>query len=82
MTANIDDNEIASCVRKSLETYFRALDGEKSCPIYEMVINSAEKPLLEIAMRHANGNQSRAAQLLGINRNTLRSRLLKHQLIK
>ena len=82
MSATIDDNEIATCVRKSLETYFQALDGEKPCPIYEMVINSAEKPLLEIAMHYAEGNQSKAAQLLGINRNTLRSRLLKHQLIK
>lgn len=80
MTATIDENEIAMCVRKSLETYLQTLDGEKPCPIYEMVINSAEKPLLEIAMRYANGNQSRAAQLLGINRNTLRSRLLKHQI--
>jgi len=82
MSVTIDDNEIAMCVRKSLEIYFQTLDGEKPCPIYEMVINSVEKPLLETAMHYANGNQSRAAQLLGINRNTLRSRLLKHQLIK
>jgi len=82
MNATIDENEIASCVRRSLETYFLTLDGEKPSPIYEMVINSAERPLLEMAMHYANGNQSRAAQLLGINRNTLRSRLLKHQLIK
>ncbi len=80
MTTTIDENEIAICVRKSLETYFQTLDGEKPCPIYEMVINSAEKPLLEIVLQYAEGNQSKAAQLLGINRNTLRSRLLKHKI--
>jgi Fis family transcriptional regulator len=76
----IDENEIALCIRKSVETYFHDLDGEKPCPIYEMVIRSVEKPLIEIAMHYAQGNQSKAAALLGINRNTLRNRLLKHQI--
>ncbi|MDT8363145.1 MAG: helix-turn-helix domain-containing protein [Nitrosomonas sp.] len=80
MNITINENEIAKCVRKSLEAYFQGLDGEKPCPIYDMVINSAEKPLLEIAMHYANGNRSKAAQLLGINRNTLRNRLLKHKI--
>jgi Fis family transcriptional regulator len=41
-----------------------------------------EKPMLDVVMRHAEGNQSKAAQWLGINRNTLRRKLLDHKLIK
>ena len=43
---------------------------------------AAEKPLLDVVMRHAEGNQSKAADWLGINRNTLRRKLLDHKLIK
>ncbi|BBL35705.1 DNA-binding protein Fis [Nitrosomonas stercoris] len=76
----INENEISLCVRRAIEAYFSDLDGEKPCPIYEIVIRSVEKPLIEIAMQHAQGNQTKAAELLGINRNTLRNRLTKHQL--
>jgi Fis family transcriptional regulator len=42
---------------------------------------AAERPLLDVVLRHAEGNQSRAAEWLGINRNTLRRKLLDHKLI-
>ncbi len=71
----INENEIAGCVRKAMDSYFNDLDGEKPCPIYNMVIHSVEKPLIELAMKHAKGNQTRAAELLGINRNTLRNKI-------
>ncbi|CAE6517714.1 MAG TPA: Fis family transcriptional regulator [Nitrosomonas nitrosa] len=76
----LNENEIACCIRKSIEAYLKDLDGEKPCPIYEMVIRSVEKPLFELAMEYAEGNQTKAAELLGINRNTLRNRLAKHQI--
>ena len=41
-----------------------------------------EKPLLDVVMQHAEGNQSKASEWLGINRNTLRRKLLDHKLIK
>ena len=47
-----------------------------------MVLQVVEKPLLDVVMQHAEGNQSRAAEWLGINRNTLRRKLLEHKLIK
>jgi Fis family transcriptional regulator, factor for inversion stimulation protein len=47
-----------------------------------MMQRVVERPLLEVVMSHAEGNQSRAAQWLGINRNTLRRKLLDHKLIK
>ncbi len=72
---------IEDCVRKSLEKYFRDLDGEPAHNVYEMVVQTVEKPILEIAMEQAAGNQSLAAEILGINRNTLRKKLQLHGLL-
>jgi len=69
-------NEIAECVRRSLERYFKDLDGEKPRAVYEMVLKNVERPMLEIVLDRAEGNQSMAADMLGINRNTLRKKIL------
>ena len=74
------DSELSACVRKMMKQYFKDLDGEKATGIYNMVVNCVEKPLLEVVMYHAQGNQTRAAELLGINRNTLRKKLQEHGL--
>jgi Fis family transcriptional regulator, factor for inversion stimulation protein len=74
------DNEIARCVRKAVEGYFRDLEGEKPGAIYDMVVRQVEKPLIEIVLRHAEGNQTRAAELLGLNRNTLRKKMKEHRI--
>ena len=74
-------SEISECVRRSLDRYFRDLDGEKPCAIYDMVLRNIERPMLEIVMREADGNQTIAADMLGINRNTLRKKLTEHQLL-
>jgi Fis family transcriptional regulator len=47
-----------------------------------MILAAVEKPMLEVVMKHANGNQSKAAEWLGINRNTLRRKLQDHKLLK
>ncbi len=65
-------HNIEQCVRESLENYFRDLDGSQPHDIYDMVISCAEKPMLEIVLANAGGNQSLASEYLGINRNTLR----------
>jgi len=69
------DNELSACVRKAVEEYFKHLDGEKPGTIYDMVLAFVEKPLIETVMHHAEGNQTHAAELLGINRNTLRKKM-------
>jgi Fis family transcriptional regulator, factor for inversion stimulation protein len=74
-------NEIADCVRRTLNRYFRDLDGEAPCAIYEMVLKNVEQSMLETVMRHAGGNQTIAAEMLGINRNTLRRKLNEHELL-
>ncbi len=68
----MSNQNIEQCVRESLEGYFRDLDGEKPNGMYDMLIHLVEKPLLEVVMTQADNNQSRAADWLGLNRNTLR----------
>jgi Fis family transcriptional regulator len=72
------DNELSLTVRKVMRQYFKDLDGEKCTGIYEMVVAAVEKPMLEVVMFQAQGNQTRAAQMLGVNRNTLRKKLQQH----
>ena len=72
---------IEECVRENLENYFKDLHGVEPAAMYQMILGVVEKPLLDVVMKHADGNQSRAAEWLGINRNTLRRKLLDHKLI-
>ncbi|RYF83937.1 MAG: Fis family transcriptional regulator [Comamonadaceae bacterium] len=74
--------QIDECVRGSLEDYFKDLHGTEPDGMYEMLVRVVEKPLLEVVMARAENNQSRAAQWLGMNRNTLRKKLVEHRLIK
>lgn len=48
--------------------------------LHERIISEVERPLVETVLRHTGGNQSRAAQILGITRSTLRSRILRYGL--
>lgn len=73
---------IEECVRTSLEGYFKDLRGTEPDSLYDMMVRVVEKPLLEVVMQQAEQNQSRAAQWLGLNRNTLRKKLVEHKLLK
>jgi Fis family transcriptional regulator len=72
---------IEDCIRDSLDQYFRDLDGTEPHAVHTMILEAVEKPMLEVVMHRAEGNQSKAAEWLGINRNTLRRKLLDHKLI-
>jgi Fis family transcriptional regulator len=72
---------IEDCIRDSLDQYFRDLDGTEPHAMHTMILEAVEKPMLEVVMHRAEGNQSKAAEWLGINRNTLRRKLLDHKLI-
>ena len=69
------ETELSVCVRRLLGEYFKHLDGEKPCAIYSMVLQSVERPLLEVVLYQAEGNQTKAAAMLGLNRNTLRKKM-------
>jgi len=77
----MSNHNIEQCVRESLQSYFRDLDGETPDGVYDMVVRLVEKPLLEVVMNQAENNQSRAAEWLGLNRNTLRKKLVEHKLL-
>ena len=66
---------LADNVKTALDAYFADLDGQSPIDLYRMVISEVEKPLLQAVMHNVNGNQSRAAKILGINRSTLRKKL-------
>ena len=75
------EHDIAACIHGALETYFRDLDGEMPASIYDMVLRSVERPMLDVTLRQAGGNQTLAASMLGINRNTLRKKLVDYKLV-
>ena len=75
MKKNLPDN-----IDTLLDQYFSDLDGDEPNAIYEMVINTVEKPLLLYIMNKTEGNQSKAAKMLGLNRNTLRKKLKQYNL--
>jgi Fis family transcriptional regulator len=78
----MSNKTIDECVRASLDSYFRDLRGTEPDGMYEMLVKAVEKPLLDVVMHKAGQNQSRAAEWLGLNRNTLRKKLVEHKLIR
>jgi len=75
------NNTLDEAVRVSLDKYFADLGNAEPSDLYDMVLRCVERPLLEIALQRADHNQSRAALMLGITRNTLHKKLLAHKLI-
>jgi Fis family transcriptional regulator len=63
-----------------MQQYFEDLNGEQPKNLHNFFINEVEKPFLKVVMQHVSGNQTRAADLLGINRNTLRKKLKSYGL--
>ncbi|CAN5903476.1 MAG: DNA-binding protein Fis [Chromatiales bacterium USCg_Taylor] len=72
---------IHQCITESLQIYFANLNGHSPAGLYELVLSEVERPLFEAVLAHTGGNLSKAAQILGLNRNTLRARLKKYSLI-
>lgn len=71
---------LAKQVKMALELYFQDLDGQDPCDLYRLVLSEVEKPLLETVMKQTRGNQSKAAEVLGLNRSTLRKKLQQYDL--
>lgn len=77
----MSSEHIQDVVRRSLLAYFEDLDGQIPTDVYSMIIKTVEKPMLMVVMEQAGFVQSHAAEMLGINRNTLRKKLAEHNLL-
>jgi Fis family transcriptional regulator len=73
-------NILEQSVRDQLERYLADLGESEPRDMLAMVVNCVERPVLQIALEQAGGNQSKAAEMLGITRSTLRKKLLAHNL--
>ena len=75
------DLTLVVSVEDAIERYFKHLDGANTCDLYDLVLAEVERPLLCSVMKHVDQNQSRAADLLGLSRGTLRKKLKIHGLM-
>ena len=73
--------KLEECVRSNLQLYLDDLQGQEPSNMYDMLLRVVEKPMLELVMEQTRNNQSRAAQWLGLNRNTLRKKLVDHSML-
>jgi Fis family transcriptional regulator len=77
----VQEESLRSSVESTMENYFRHLDGQSVTDVYDMVLQEVEAPLLEIVMKNTRQNQTKAAELLGLNRGTLRKKLKRYSLL-
>jgi Fis family transcriptional regulator len=84
MPAAISSTEVHTLrgsVTKSLRDYFANLEDASVCDLYNLVISEVEAPLLESVMNFVKGNQTKASEMLGLNRGTLRKKLKQYDLL-
>lgn len=67
-------------VTQAMKTYFEDLNGQDPNNLHNFFIQEVEKPFLAVVMEQVNGNQTKASEILGINRNTLRKKLKNYDL--
>jgi len=79
----VDDahDSLSETTKRTVETYLEMLGDHDATFLYRQIMDEVERPLLTALMKHTNGNQSRTAACLGINRATLRTKLKRHSII-
>jgi Fis family transcriptional regulator, factor for inversion stimulation protein len=75
-------SQLSNAVKHSIRRYLFDLEGTQPNNMYELVLKQIEQPLFEAILEHTKGNQSRAAEMLGLNRGTLRKKLRSYNLHK
>jgi len=76
----ISNKPLSKLTTEALDGYFSKLNGHKPGDLYQLVLGEVEKPLFRAVLDYTNGNQSEAAEILGINRGTLRTKLRTYNL--
>ena len=80
-TKSIKPKPLRESANDSIQSFLKTLDGETCQDLYAMVIEQVEEPLLAAVMDYTRGNQSKASEMLGLNRGTLRKKLREHKLL-
>ncbi len=75
-------SQLSHAVKHSIRRYLFELEGTQPNNMYELVLKQIEQPLFEAILEHTKGNQSRASEMLGLNRGTLRKKLRSYNLHK
>ena len=78
--STITDQSFSVNVERSLQNYINQLEGKEPIKLYDTALAAMEVPLLKVIMCHTNGNESKAAKILGIGRSTLRKKLTIYKL--
>jgi Fis family transcriptional regulator len=79
--AGLSQPVLSKSVEIAVENYFDSMDDQAITDLYEMVLSEVEAPLLSCVLRHTGNNQSHTAQILGLNRGTLRKKLKKYGIL-
>tara|TARA_B100001029_G_C14646586_1_gene227081 strand:+ start:73 stop:339 length:267 start_codon:yes stop_codon:yes gene_type:complete len=82
VSQKIKNRSLSEQVKKAMKKYFANLGDANPANIYEMVMAQVEPELLKAVMKHTNNNQSKAANILGLNRATLRKKLYRYKIIQ
>lgn len=77
---NSDIKPLSHCVTECLDDYFETLNGHAPRELYDTILAQVEPPLLRATLAYCEGNQSRAADILGVNRATLRKKLAQYKI--
>mgnify|MGYP006406358715 CR=1 FL=1 len=79
-TAPVVNPTLRESVQRAVQNYFDHLEGELPNNLYDLVLAEVEAPMLEVVMKQVRNNQTKAANLLGLNRGTLRKKLKQYDL--
>ena len=77
----LNSDSLSEATHQAISDYLALLENHDTTNLYRQVVDEVERPLLEVIMKHTRGNQSKAAQCLGLNRATLRTKLKRHGLL-
>ena len=76
----VTKNFLSDWLQKTVKKYINVMNGFDRGHLHDLVITGVEKPLLEMVLNETNGNQTQAANILGMNRNTLRKKIQDYNL--
>jgi Fis family transcriptional regulator len=77
---HVTKNFLSEWLQKTVKKYITVMNGDDNGHLHDLVITGVEKPLLKMILKETNGNQTQAANILGINRNTLRKKIQEYNL--